>query len=333
MQEKAIKDFYKDICREFGENYKIVLEQNIQIDEPWIEIDKVKWNLDEPITKVVHSLQKDNTIEFEEKVLKIYEFICLNYIYDANVLYFFKRDTSDVNNIKYIAVDWYGRIVDKKWEENRKKHNRRVCYEFSRLFAKAINEIKDSNNCEALIIGNKDNTHYVVGLINDGYSAILDLDDFNSIKDLTRLKLGLTIKGIHILKNENRKFEETVNKYNKNKNEELEEIMEARKRLRGIEYYKKVSQILKEKNIDSQGFFEYMRNIVENEDIVIEKIWKEKQDDIEKRYERCFTFSYDNQTYLLDSIEKELVKVDIEKLDRNIFKTELEKTEYIYHGG
>ncbi len=58
----------------------------------------------------------------------------MNYVYDDNVLYFFKKDSSDPNNIKYIAVDWYGRIIDKNWIEKRKNHNRRICYEFSRFF-------------------------------------------------------------------------------------------------------------------------------------------------------------------------------------------------------
>lgn len=38
-----------------------------------------------------------------------------------------------------------------------------------------------------------ENTHYVVGLTGNNYSVILDQDDFNGIKDLTRLKMGLTI--------------------------------------------------------------------------------------------------------------------------------------------
>ena len=107
----------------------------------------------------------------------------MNYVYDDNVLYFFKKDSSDPNNIKYIAVDWYGRIIDKKWKENRKNHNRRVCYEFARFYAKAINEMLIGNdNCEAFMLGDKENLHYVVGLTGNEYSIILDPDDFNNIK-------------------------------------------------------------------------------------------------------------------------------------------------------
>ena len=96
-------------------------------------------------------------------------------------------------------------------ERKRKKHNRRICYEFARFYAKAINTLIDGNNeLEAFMLGLKDNTHYVVGLTGKEYSVVLDLDDFNSIKDLTRVKLGLTIKGIKILRDETGKFKKQL---------------------------------------------------------------------------------------------------------------------------
>ena len=121
MKDEFIKKFYKEICENFEGDYKIILEPPRELNEDWIEYDQVKWEMEEPIKNLVNKLLKDNSISFEEKLLSVYKFICLNYIYDVNVLYFFKRDTSDINNIKYIAVDWYGRIVGQKWIENRKK--------------------------------------------------------------------------------------------------------------------------------------------------------------------------------------------------------------------
>ena len=136
------------------------------------------------------------------------------FLIDDNVLFFFRKDLSDPNNIKYIAVDWYGRIVGNEWEDNRQNHNRRVCYEFARVYAKAIKELlDDNNNLDVFMLGDKENLHYVVGLTGPEYSVILDLDDFNSIKDLTRLKLGLTIKGIRILRDNSGKFKDAINKF------------------------------------------------------------------------------------------------------------------------
>ena len=291
--------------------------------------------MDEPIKTLVEKLLKDNTLSFEEKVLEVYKFICLNYIYDDNVLFFFRKDASDINNIKYIAVDWYGRIVDEKWKANRKKHNRRVCYEFARFYAKAINQLLEENdNLEAFMLGDKENTHYVVGLTGKEYSVILDLDDFNSIKDLTRLKMGLTIKGIKILRDDLGKFQKAVEKFNKDKLNELVEVEKAKQNLKDniIEYFKRVVEILNSYNIDSQGFCEYMRSIIEDEEVEIEKVWKEVKGDNEKRYSRCLVFNIDSKIYILDSVDKTLSVINKETLDKNYILNP-EENEYSYFGG
>ena len=337
MNDEYIKNFYKELNQELEGDYKIIIEPNRNLTEDWIEYDQVKWELDEPIQSLVNKLLKDNILNFEEKILKVYEFICLNYIYDVNVLYFFKRDTSDLNNTKYIAVDWYGRIIDEKWKENRKKHNRRVCYEFARLYAKAINELlRDNHNLEAVMVGDKDNLHYVVGLSGNDYSVILDLDNFNNLKDLTRLKLGLTINGITILRDDFGKFQKALDNFNKDRLDELAEVKEIEEKFKGkddIKYFKSVIEILRKYNIDSQGFFEYMRAKIEQEKIKIEKIWKETKGSSERRYLRCLIFNFNSKTYLLDSDEKTLSEVDKEKLDKKVFIFNPEENEYPYYGG
>ena len=257
----------------------------------------------------------------------------MNYIYDDNVLFFFKRDTSDINNIKYIAVDWYGRIIDETWKENRKKHNRRVCYEFARFFAKAINELlKSDDEIEAVMIGDVDNLHYFVGLTGSLYSIILDLDDFNNIKDLTRLKLGLTINGIRIIRDNYGKFQKVVENFNKYRLDELDEVKRLEKQ-NIIEYFSEIVEILKSYNIDSQGFMEYMRSKIENEGIEIEKVWKEIKGNMEKRYVRCLLFYFDSKTYLLDSVNKTLNVINKEKLDKEVFVLNPEESQYLYFGG
>ena len=338
MQDKYIKEFYNEICKNLEGDYKIILEPNRNMVEDWIEYDKVKWEMEDSIETLVNSLKKDKTLTFEEKMLKVYNHICLNYVYDANVLFFFRKDTSDPNNVKYIAVDWYGRIVGEKWIENRKKHNRRICYEFARFFAKAINELLGGNDkMEACMVGDKDNLHYVVGLTGEEYSAILDLDDFNSIKDLTRLKLGLTIKGIKILRDDSGKLQKEVEKFNKNRPDELPEIENEKENYKNqniniIQYFENVLNILKNYEIDSQGIFEYMRLIVEQEEIEIEKLWKEVNVLPEKRYERCFTFEIDGKTYLMDKKQKKLNIVNDEEIEKNYVSNPIEK-EYPYYGG
>ena len=337
MDDKYIIQFYNELNQSLDGDYKIILEPNRDLKEDWIEYDQVKWELEEQIQDLVKVLSKENTLSFEEKILKIYSYICLNYIYDANVLYFFKKDTTDINNIKYIAVDWYGRIIDDTWKENRKKHNRRICYEFARFYARAINDLRGKDdNVEAFMVGDTDNLHYVVGLTGNEYSVILDLDDFNNLKDLTRLKLGLTIKGIKILRDKHGRFQKVLDKFNKDKLSELTEVEEVKKRLKGkdtIRYFNSVIEILKRYNIDSQGFFEYMRSIIEQEGFEIEKLWKEDIGAPERRYERCLIFNFNNKTYLLDSIDKELKEIEREKIDKKVFIFNPEENEYSYYGG
>lgn len=336
MCDEYIKKFYNEVSQALEGDYKIILEPNRELTDEWIEYDQVKWELDESIQSLVTELLKENTCNFEDKVLNIYKYICLNYIYDDNVLFFFKRDLRDLNNIKYIAVDWYGRIIDEKWKENRKKHNRRVCYEFARFYAKAINELLDGNdNFEAFMLGDKENLHYVVGLTGNEYSIILDLDDFNSIKDLTRLKMGLTIKGIKILRDDLGKFQKALDKFNKDRLNELVEVEEAKQNLKDkntIEYFNRIIEILNSYNIDSQGFCEYMRSIVENEEIKIEKIWREVKGDTEKRYSRCLAFDFNSKTYLLDSVDKTLKEVNKKNIEKNYILNP-EENEYPYFGG
>ena len=333
MQDKYIKELYNEVNQSLEGDYKIILEPKRKLTDKWIEYDQVKWELEEPIKSLVKKLKKDNTISFEEKVLEIYKYICLNYIYDDNVLFFFKRDTSDINNIKYIAVDWYGRIIDETWKENRKKHNRRVCYEFARFFAKAINELlKSDDEIEAVMIGDVDNLHYFVGLTGSLYSIILDLDDFNNIKDLTRLKLGLTINGIRIIRDNYGKFQKVVENFNKYRLDELDKVKRLEKQ-NIIEYFSEIVEILKSYNIDSQGFMEYMRSKIENEGIEIEKVWKEIKGNMEKRYVRCLLFYFDSKTYLLDSVNKTLNVINKEKLDKEVFVLNPEESQYLYFGG
>ena len=339
VNDEYIKKFYDEVCQNLGGNYKIVLEPGRALQEDWIEYDQVKWEIEEPMQFLLKDLQKDTKLSLEEKILEVYKFICLNYIYDANVLYFFRRDESDPNDIKYIAVDWYGRIVGKDWIENRKKHNRRICYEFSRFYAKAINQlINGEEDLEAVIVADKDNLHYVVGLTGKDYSVILDQDDFSSIKDLTRIKLNLTINGIHIFRDENKKFTNLVYNHNKDKLSELQEIEDAKANLKDknlIEYFEVAIEALNKYNIDSQGFFEYSRSLIEGSGLKIEKIWKVDTRLIsdEKRHERCLYFDYDNKTYLLDSIDKTLSVVNINELDRKTFIFNPEENEYPYYGG
>lgn len=335
MNYDIINSFYKEITKKLGNDYKIVLEPSSKLEDTFIEKDSIEWTIEDILKDEVERLKNSN-LSLEEKILELYRYICLNYVYDDNVLFFFKMDKTDKDNIKYIAVDFYGRIIDNKWVVNRKKHNRRICYEFSRFFAKAINIfIAGKENMEAFILGLSDNTHYITVVSGDKYSAILDLDDFNRIKDLTRLKLGLTLEGITILR-DNNILKPALDKFNIGRKEELEEVIKLKeiyiKDNDLINYLKAVIKELKKYNLDAQGFQEYIRKIIEDVDFKVDKIWKKATDNPEKRYVRCLVFEYKNSKYLVDSIEQKITNYNEESLDKNIFVIDSEKHYYDYYG-
>ena len=173
--------------------------------------DKARWRIPNDVQTFVEDLLQNSQLSDEDKILLIFEKLSKDYIYDDNVLSYMKK----VDDDKFALPDWYGRDVDLNWEENREVHNKRVCYEVSRYLAKALQELfKNNDNFNVCILWDVDFTHYYVGLTCDDYTITLDLDDFNNIKDLTRLKTGLTADGIVILEDNSGKFKSALEKFN-----------------------------------------------------------------------------------------------------------------------
>lgn len=331
MNKKYIERLYKEVEEQLDEEYKVVLEPSTNIKEDYVELDCINWELEDTMVELVDSLKNNNKLTLEEKVLEVYKFICLNYIYDDNVLFFFKKRKDDEGNTYYIAVDWYGRIIDKNWVEKRKTHNRRICYEFSRFFAKAINIlIGNRDDIESFIIGLKDNTHYVTVISGEDYSAILDLDDFNKIKDLTRLKTGLTLDGIRILRDNKNILRNTIDKFNESRKQTLIEKGNIKEK---IEYFNKAINTIKEYNLDSQGFNETMKKIIEDEKIDTDRLWKLEAESPEKRYVRCIGFEYESKKYIVDSVLQKMFCENDPDYDETSYIINPEEQFYEYYGG
>ena len=331
MNKKYIERLYKEVEEQLDEEYKVVLETSTNIKEDYVELDCINWELEDTMVELVDSLKNNNKLTLEEKVLEVYKFICLNYIYDDNVLFFFKKRKDDEGNTYYIAVDWYGRIIDKNWVEKRKTHNRRICYEFSRFFAKAINIlIGNRDDIESFIIGLKDNTHYVTVISGEDYSAILDLDDFNKIKDLTRLKTGLTLDGIRILRDDKNILRNTIDKFNESRKQTLIEKGNIKEK---IEYFNKAINTIKEYNLDSQGFNETMKKIIEDEKIDTDRLWKLEAESPEKRYVRCIGFEYESKKYIVDSVLQKMFCENDPDYDETSYIINPEEQFYEYYGG
>ena len=300
MNKKYIERLYKEVEEQLDEEYKVVLEPSTNIKEDYVELDCINWELEDTMVELVDSLKSNNKLTLEE-------------------------------NTYYIAVDWYGRIIDKNWIEKRKTHNRRICYEFSRFFAKAINIlIGNRDDIESFIIGLKDNTHYVTVISGEDYSAILDLDDFNKIKDLTRLKTGLTLDGIRILRDDKNILRNTIDKFNESRKPTLIEKGNIKEE---IEYFNKAINTIKEYNLDSQGFNEIMKKIIEDEKIDTDRLWKLEVESPEKRYVRCIGFEYESKKYIVDSVLQKMFCENDPDYDETSYIINPEEHFYEYYGG
>lgn len=286
--------------------------------------DKIEWKIPEDIQLLVEQLSQNTQLTNEDKILRVYERLCQNYVYDDNLISYIQK----VDDDSYSLPDWYGRDIDQEWEENRDQHNRRVCYEVSRYLAKAIKEMfKGNEDFNVCILWDKGLTHYFVALTCDDYSVTLDLDDFNNIKDLTRVKAGLTAEGITILDDKKGKFNGALDRFNVGKSQEAIKKIEH-----DVVYYnddlttntmekedpddivllKNSIEILKDKyNIDSQGLYEYLKEII---DVTLgpesrKKVWKEIKGDRNEdtRYIRCLIVDIENQQYMVD-VEQKLIR-------------------------
>lgn len=348
------------VSLEFRRKHTIVLnpDKKEDIHEEDIIYDKANWKITDELKKYVDELSQNNDLSTEDKILYIYEKICKDYVYDDNLISYIKKIDEDVFSIP----DWYGRDVDQEWEKNRENHNRRICFELSRYLAKALDELlREKKNYDVCILWNKNLTHYFVGLTSNEYTLALDVDDFFNIKDLTRVKADLTIEGIQILEDNKNKFKNALEKFNDGKNEyaikkvedkintnnvkskeKFQNKGQAKTEDDEVKFLAKAMQILSEEyKLDSQGMYEYMKEIV---DIRIgsegrEKIWKKIEGNTNEstRYIRCLILDINNKKYLVDVENKEIREFDEKELEEKRTKfvpyKELSRGGFDYYDG
>ena len=296
--------------------------------------DKNEWKIPESTSTWINELEKKSIFNTEEKILLLYQKLCKDYTYDDNLISYIKKSDDDT----LLLPDWYGRDTDSKWEENREQHNRRVCFELSRYLVTSLNELLKSNEgYNTCILWDKGVTHYFVALTCKEYSITLDLDDFNNIKDLTRLKTGLTAEGIKVWEDENSKFKKALDQFNKKKSkysiEKIDEDIASQdadqeEKSEDITFLKNAIKVLIEKyDIDSQGVFEYMKEIIDikHGPEKRKKVWKkiEGEDDKATRYIRCLVFNLNGRKYIIDG-DQGILRVfsddEFEKRDPEFFR-------------
>ena len=325
MNYDKLNELSEMVTKKWGKKPTIVLENlnrifvNKQVDIN-VDVENENWEIPSEIEEYIEQLAKDDSINMEEKILEIYLKLCKYYVYDDNVLSYLKIKDQDV----FALPKFYGKEPSENWKRNRKKHNRRVCFEISRILAKSLIKLIEKTDrtgeYDVCILWDKDLVHYNVGLISKDYSMILDLDNFEQIKDLTRVKVDLSVDGIEILEDKENKFRKVLDEHNQSKiKTSIEQIKELKNREKrdtetieseDLEFLKSALEIIKGKyNLDPAGIFEYMKEIVDTR-IGSEsrnKIWKRFKNEFgENIYTRCLIVTIGNKQYLIDVLAENL---------------------------
>ena len=98
-------------------------------------------------------------------------------------------------------------------------------------------------------------------------------------------------------------------------------------------YFNKAINTIKEYNLDSQGFNETMKKIIEDEKIDTDRLWKLEAESPEKRYVRCIGFEYESKKYIVDSVLQKMFCENDPDYDETSYIINPEEQFYEYYGG
>ena len=253
---------------------KVNPEETQEIDNSKIKKDYVLWKEDDDT--LFYELCKDEGFEqlsTIEKILKIHFGVCKNFVFD-DFCYFLGSYNKEKN---ICTIDSkFGRNPNLVWRENRKKHNRRICYELSRYMAVRLKQfIKEES--DIFLVSDEYETHYATAYVCDDFMIIIDTDDYWKGADLNRVKLGIEIKGITIVSDEKNIVKEKldeINKTRKSKKEFQQEIENDAVEKSKIEWINILLE--KIKILGDDGIFKYMCTILEMKGYEPKKIWEKE---------------------------------------------------------
>lgn len=174
--------------------HQIVLEKN----------DEENWHINPELREYVyHNMPKNLTPE--EQAVWIYMKLCKTFSYDDKQVF----DTK--NN-----------LLNKEFLEKVKPGDAIVCFDFSRIYAKFINEdLIDS--LEAKVIGGKG--HFLVELIGQDSFVTVEATDAKSYSnEFFKMRMGLPIEGIKKVYDPNNKYSQAIEKITPLVNQDVQSI-------------------------------------------------------------------------------------------------------------
>ena len=218
---------------------------------------------------------KKNQLDLIDIILKIHCLACEYFVFDEFCYFLGNYDRE--KNICTID-EKYGRNPNSRWIEERKKHNRRICFELSRYVAFRIKQFANEE-CDVFLVSDEYESHYATAVISKDFMITIDTDDFIKGEDLNRVKLGLEIKGITIVSDEKNIVKDALEKINlnrKSKKDFEEEAKEDAQKKADCEWIEILLQ--KTQVTGNDGMFKYMKPILEFKGYEPQKIWVKDED-------------------------------------------------------
>lgn len=198
---KAFVDFYIPEMDKYKEkvvqlydkfNYQRYTNSRYEFNAPLTFEEYIRKN-DEPdftinpeLREAVYKDMPDD-LSVEEEVVFVYSRLCKELLYNEEYMYREKLDDSR-----------YESDFSKEHLESIKPGSKITCYDFSRIFAKMVNDM--DRDVEAVIISpGQERGHFLVGVFSEKMSAKFDainLDRGEHTDDLMKAKAGIPLKGI-----------------------------------------------------------------------------------------------------------------------------------------
>ena len=142
---------------------KLDPEDKEEIHDSRIEYDYVTWKVENDlIMDKITKIENINQLDLIDIILKIHCMVCEYFVFDEFCYFLGKYDRE--KNICTI-YQRYGRNPDAKWIEERKKHNRRICFEFSRYVAFRIKQLANEE-CDVFLVSDEYESHYATAVIS-----------------------------------------------------------------------------------------------------------------------------------------------------------------------
>lgn len=250
---------------------KVNPEEQEEISDSRIQYDYVAWKTeDDSIVDRIHKIEDFDKLSLIEKILTVHCMVCEHFVFDEFCYFLGKYDRE--KNICTIDQK-YGRNPNSRWIEERKKHNRRICFELSRYFAFRIKQLINED-CDVFLVSDEYESHYATGIICDDFMITVDSDDFVKGEDLNRAKLGLEIKGITIVSDEKDIVKNALDKLNLNRKPKKDFEKEIIEDFEKNGEYEWMNILLnKTKNAGNDGVFKYIKPILELKGYEPKKIW------------------------------------------------------------